>query len=78
MRHISTIAALATCLSLQPAYGQGDVIGSGNFSHVVANLDKSIEFYRDVLGLELADRRAESDRSTASAWIHAGSGIDRV
>lgn len=45
--------AIAICLSLQPAFGQGDVVGSGNFSHIVANLDKSIEFYRDVLGLEL-------------------------
>lgn len=34
-------------------YGQ-DVTGVGNFSHIVTNLDKSLEFYRDVLGLELA------------------------
>lgn len=51
MRHLS--AAIAICLSLQPAFGQGDVTGAGNFSHIVTNLDKSIEFYRDVLGLEL-------------------------
>jgi catechol 2,3-dioxygenase-like lactoylglutathione lyase family enzyme len=31
----------------------GDVVGAGNFSHIVTNLDKSIEFYRDVLGLDL-------------------------
>lgn len=30
------------------------VTGTGNFSHIVANLDKSLEFYRDVLGLEVA------------------------
>ena len=53
MRLISTIVAIAICLSLQPAFGQGDVIGSGNFSHIVTDLDKSIAFYRDVLGLEL-------------------------
>jgi catechol 2,3-dioxygenase-like lactoylglutathione lyase family enzyme len=29
------------------------IAGVGNFSHVVSNLDKSIAFYRDVLGLEL-------------------------
>ena len=34
-------------------FGQ-DVTGVGNFSHIVTNLDKSLEFYRDVLGLELA------------------------
>ena len=32
----------------------GLVAGVGNFSHIVSNLDKSIEFYRDVLGLELS------------------------
>jgi catechol 2,3-dioxygenase-like lactoylglutathione lyase family enzyme len=32
---------------------QTDVAGIGNFSHIVSNLDKSIEFYRDVIGLEL-------------------------
>lgn len=29
------------------------VLGVGNFIHVVSNLDKSIEFYRDGLGLEM-------------------------
>ena len=53
MRFISTMAVFAICLSLQPAYGQADIIGSGNFSHIVTDLDKSIAFYRDVLGLEL-------------------------
>src|SRR4051812_43451649 len=34
--------------------GDGSLVtGIGNFSHIVSNLDKSIEFYRDVLGLEL-------------------------
>jgi catechol 2,3-dioxygenase-like lactoylglutathione lyase family enzyme len=35
------------------AASAGDVLGVGNFIHVVANLDKSIEFYRDGIGLEL-------------------------
>jgi predicted enzyme related to lactoylglutathione lyase len=60
MPHSSTIAAAAFCLTLQPAFGQtspapaGEVVGSGNFSHIVTSLDRSIEFYRDVLGLELS------------------------
>src|SRR3984885_10767724 len=29
------------------------VTGIGNFSHIVSNLDKSIDFSRDVRGLEL-------------------------
>jgi predicted enzyme related to lactoylglutathione lyase len=32
----------------------GGVIGVGNFSHIVSNLDRSLEFYRDVIGLELS------------------------
>jgi catechol 2,3-dioxygenase-like lactoylglutathione lyase family enzyme len=31
-----------------------DIVGVGNFSHIVTSLDKSLEFYRDVLGLEVA------------------------
>lgn len=46
-------AAVAAALFGQEMFGQ-DVTGVGNFSHIVANLDKSLEFYRDVLGLELA------------------------
>src|ERR1700722_20963916 len=32
----------------------GLVTGIGNFGHTVANLDRSVAFYHDVLGLELA------------------------
>jgi catechol 2,3-dioxygenase-like lactoylglutathione lyase family enzyme len=39
-----------TALPVAPA---GEVLGVGNFIHVAANLDKAIEFYRDVIGLEL-------------------------
>jgi len=31
----------------------GDIVGVGNFIHVVSNLDKSLEFYHDVLGMDL-------------------------
>jgi catechol 2,3-dioxygenase-like lactoylglutathione lyase family enzyme len=33
----------------------GPVIGVGNFIHNVANLDKALEFYHDILGLPLAN-----------------------
>jgi catechol 2,3-dioxygenase-like lactoylglutathione lyase family enzyme len=50
------INSLILCLACA-AYGQtpaSDIVaGVGNFSHIVSNLDKSIEFYRDVLGMEL-------------------------
>ncbi len=42
-------------LAAAAAMGQAQAVtGVGNFSHIVANLDKSLEFYRDVLGLEPA------------------------
>ncbi|HUL80916.1 MAG TPA: VOC family protein [Gammaproteobacteria bacterium] len=31
----------------------GDVLGVGNFAHIVANVDESLKFYHDVLGLEI-------------------------
>jgi len=34
------------------------VVGVGNFSHIVQDLDKSLTFYRDVLGLEVANNMA--------------------
>ena len=44
-------AALASAQTPTPA---GDIVGLGNFSHIVADLDKSVAFYHDVLGLDLA------------------------
>ncbi len=35
------------------AFGQSPVVGVGTFIHVVANLDKTMQFYGDRLGLEL-------------------------
>ena len=43
----------ASAQAPQTAPASDVVAGVGNFSHIVSNLDKSIEFYRDVLGLEL-------------------------
>jgi catechol 2,3-dioxygenase-like lactoylglutathione lyase family enzyme len=53
--------ATVICIALQAQAPQspqtaaaGEVTGVGNFSHIVANLEKSVEFYHDVLGLDLA------------------------
>jgi glyoxylase I family protein len=35
------------------------VVGVGNFSHVVENLDRSVAFYRDVLQMEVTTMRGE-------------------
>jgi catechol 2,3-dioxygenase-like lactoylglutathione lyase family enzyme len=46
--------ALAAIVIVQAApAGADDVVGVGNFSHIVSSLDRSLEFYRDVLGLEV-------------------------
>src|SRR5580698_8368657 len=50
---IFTLISVATLSAQQPAPA-GDVTGVGNFSHIVANLDKSVDFYHNVLGLDLA------------------------
>lgn len=53
--HIAVILSAAIAMPL-PASAQtpapaGQIIGVGNFSHIVSNLEKSVEFYRDVIGL---------------------------
>ncbi len=52
----AAFSTFALCLMAQtapPAAPAGEVLGVGNFIHPVANLDKSIEFYRDAIGLQL-------------------------
>ncbi|PWT80667.1 MAG: hypothetical protein C5B57_11870 [Blastocatellia bacterium] len=41
-----------TVISAQTATA-GSITGVGNFSHIVADLDRSVRFYRDVIGLEV-------------------------
>jgi catechol 2,3-dioxygenase-like lactoylglutathione lyase family enzyme len=54
MTAVFTISALSLMAqTAPPAAPAGEVLGVGNFIHVVANLDKSIEFYRDAIGLQL-------------------------
>ena len=48
---MKTILILLAAAAVLPAQ---EVTGLGNFSHIVANLDKSLEFYHDVLGLEIS------------------------
>ena len=45
---------LVTAAALVPGQPPAGLFtGVGNFSHIAASLDKSLEFYRDLLGLEL-------------------------
>jgi catechol 2,3-dioxygenase-like lactoylglutathione lyase family enzyme len=44
---------LSGVTALAQAPGPADVVGVGNFSHVVSDMDRAVRFYRDVLGLEV-------------------------
>lgn len=60
--------------------GQG-VLGVGNFIHVVQNLDRSIEFYHDALGLEMTGvpgPRAFSANAVVSSLYDAPGAQSRV
>ena len=60
--------------------GQG-FLGVGNFIHVVANLDKSIEFYHDAIGLEMTGApgpRAFSANAVVSSLYDAPGAQSRV
>lgn len=52
---VARLAALTAGVSLlpQPARAADDVVGVGNFSHIVSDLDRALAFYRDGLGLEV-------------------------
>jgi catechol 2,3-dioxygenase-like lactoylglutathione lyase family enzyme len=60
VRLLTLALTLCASASLVPATAHaqaapaGDVIGVGNFAHIVADLDNSLAFYRDVLGLEVS------------------------
>jgi len=59
----------------------GEVLGVGNFIHVVGNLDRSIEFYRDALGLEMTSApaaRAFSVNAVVSSLYNAPGAQSRV
>lgn len=51
---LSTVVAASLALAAQapPTAPSGEVVGVGNFAHIVADMDKSLAFYRDALGLE--------------------------
>jgi catechol 2,3-dioxygenase-like lactoylglutathione lyase family enzyme len=56
MRHLIVIA-IGAALVAAPVAAQStsaaDVVGVGNFSHIVSSMDRALAFYRDVLGLEV-------------------------
>src|SRR3954454_122915 len=70
------IPTASTCLVLGCALGfieapsvaqapASSVRSLGNFSHIVANMDRSVKFYRDGLGLELSQPLRPFDANQA-------------
>ncbi len=55
MRRLVVIT-IGAALAAAPVHAQtpADVVGVGNFSHIVASMDRALAFYRDVLGLEVS------------------------
>lgn len=68
VRRVVPAALVVTALALAwPEVAAGQVVGVGNFSHIVEDLDRSLEFYRDVLGLEVATSLPWSDNPAIMA-----------
>jgi catechol 2,3-dioxygenase-like lactoylglutathione lyase family enzyme len=81
MRRI--VSRLILVISAAPAFAQTPdvVVGVGTFIHVVADLDKTIRFYKDRLGLELngpAGPRAFSSNTVIESLYDATGSQSRV
>jgi molybdate transport system substrate-binding protein len=61
----------------QPAPA-GDVVGVGNFAHIVADLDTSLGFYRDVLGLSVSATIPFAKNAAVEKFGHTEGGQSRV
>src|SRR3954453_16441279 len=70
-------AASLGAQALQPAPA-GDVVGVGNFAHIVADLDKSLGFYRDVLGLAVSNTIPFGPNEAVARFGHTEGGQSRV
>src|SRR3954462_10070972 len=61
----------------QPAPA-GDIVGVGNFAHIVADLDASLGFYRDVLGLPVTNTIPFGPNDAVAKFGHTEGGQSRV
>jgi len=66
-----------TAQAPQPAPA-GDVIGVGNFAHIVSDLDRSLGFYRDVLGLTVTNTIPFAPNDAVAKFGHTEGGQSRV
>lgn len=61
---VALMAALgaATAVSQTPAADKGAILGTGTFTSFVENMDKSLAFYHDVLGMDVPALPATGER----------------
>ena len=80
------VAVALACVAAMPLSAQsppqpapaGDVVGVGNFAHIVADLDKSLGFYRDVLGLTVTNAIPFGPNEAVAKFGHTEGGQSRV
>jgi len=72
-----TAARQALPAAPQPAPA-GTIVGVGNFAHIVADVDKSLGFYRDVLGLSVIGTTPFLSSDAAAKFGHTEGGQSRV
>ena len=78
---IAITFAVATGARAQPApqpAPPGDIIGVGNFAHIVADLDRSLGFYRDVLGLTVSVTAPYAKNDAVEKFGHTEGGQSRL
>jgi catechol 2,3-dioxygenase-like lactoylglutathione lyase family enzyme len=81
-----TLLAVAPPFSPQAAEAQappqpappGEVVGVGNFAHIVASLDASLGFYRDLLGLQVTNSIPFGPNDAVAKFGHTEGGQSRV
>ncbi len=78
---ICALVAAAVPLHAQQAPAPapaGEIVGVGNFGHIVADLDRSLGFYRDVLGLEVVAAQPFAPNDAVAKFGHTEGGQSRV
>jgi lactoylglutathione lyase len=77
---LACIAAPVGAHAQQPAQPAppGDVVGVGNFAHIVTDIERSLGFYRDVLGLSVAATIPFAPNEAVATFGHTEGGQSRV
>jgi catechol 2,3-dioxygenase-like lactoylglutathione lyase family enzyme len=72
------VAALPINAQAPPPAPAGEVVSVGNFAHIVADLDRSLGFYRDVLGLTVTSTIPFGPNEAVARFGHTEGGQSRV